>query len=356
MQGLKKKWPGKLSNLWLQNILFLTLCTFSAMLVTRPVFSAAILLTLTVIATSIHFIFRKRTFCRHVCPVGGWMSLYSMASMVEVRTKEPNVCIECKTKGGLTGNERGWSCPWSVNPSRLQRNNDCGMCMECIKTCDNDNMTIKLRPFCSDTAIKGYDEAWMAFIMISLAMVYSATYLGPWGILKNWANVSEVRNYLGFSIFAGATWFFSLILVPAIWYVTAWLSKKLAGQNNTTEKNIFLSYSYLLVPLGLTAWICFSLPAFMVNITHILSSISDPMGWGWDLFGMSHLEWKPLFPEYIVYIQIVLLLTGLVFVLRRGYDIALTLYRDTLAGVRSLIPFAVLCTVITLVFLRIFAG
>ena len=134
MQGLKKKWPGKLSNLWLQNILFLALCTLSAMLVTRPVLSSATLLTLTVIATSIHFIFRKRTFCRHVCPVGGWMSLYSMASMVEVRTKEPNVCSECKTKSGSTGNERGWGCPWSLNPSRLQRNNDCGMCMECIKT------------------------------------------------------------------------------------------------------------------------------------------------------------------------------------------------------------------------------
>ena len=356
MSGLRKKWPAKLSNIWLQNLLFLTLCTFSAMLVTRPVFSAFILLGFTVVATLIHFVYRKRTFCNHICPVGGWMGLYSMAAMVEVRAKDPDLCIGCKTKGGATGNGRGWACPWCQYPSRLRRNNHCGFCMECIKSCDHNSMTLRARPFCSDIEIRGYDEAWMAFIMMALAIIYSATYLGPWGILKNWANVSEVQDWQGFSAFAGVIWFSSLLAVPALWFLLAWLGKKLSGDKEIPIKKIFLSYSYLLVPLGLLAWASFSLPAFMLNITHILSSISDPMGWGWDLFGMSHLEWKPFFPEYIPYIQIALLLTGLGFVMRRGYDIAQTLYGDAAAGIRSFLPFGLLCTGITIIFLRLFAG
>ena len=228
--------------------------------------------------------------------------------------------------------------------------------MECIKTCDNRNMTLKARPFCADTDIKGYDEAWMAFIMITLALVYSATYLGPWGFLKNWANISEVLDWQGFSVFAGTIWFTSLIGFPALWFLFTWLGKLLAGRKGVPTSRLFLKYSYLLVPLGLTAWISFSLPAVLVNITHIISSLSDPMGWGWDIFGTAQMQWRPLFPESIIYIQITLLLIGLTFSMKRGYEIAQKIYPVINEGIRSLVPLAALCTGITIILLRIFAG
>lgn len=355
-RGLRKKWPSALSNIWLQNILFLSLCTFSAMLVTRPITTAVALIGLTILATAIHYVYRKRTFCNYVCPVGGWMSLYSMTAMVEIRSQSPLLCAGCRTRACMAGNERGWGCPWSQNPSKLSFNNHCGLCMECIKSCDNTNMTLKARPFCADTDIKGYDQAWMAFIMITLALVYSATYLGPWGFLKNWANISEVRDWQGFSIFAGTIWFTALIGFPALWFLFTWLGKLLAGRKTVPVSGLFLKYSYLLVPMGLTAWISFSLPAVLVNNTHILASLSDPMGWGWNMFGTANMQWKPLFPQYIVYIQIGSLLIGLTFSLKRGYEIAQKIYPVINEGIRSLIPLAALCTGITLILLRIFAG
>ena len=42
MWELRKRWPKKLSNIWLQNIGFLGLCTFSALLLTRPVVSVPV--------------------------------------------------------------------------------------------------------------------------------------------------------------------------------------------------------------------------------------------------------------------------------------------------------------------------
>jgi hypothetical protein len=356
MYGLKKKWPSALSNIWLQNVLFLSLCTFSAMLVTRPITTAVALLGLTFLATFIHYVYRKRTFCNYVCPVGGWMGLYSMAAMVEVRSQSPLLCAGCKTRACMAGNERGWSCPWAQNPSKLSLNNYCGVCMECIKTCDNSNMTLKARPFCSDTDIKGYDQAWMSFIMITLALVYSATYLGPWGFLKRWANISEVLDWQGFSIFAGTIWFTAFIGFPAVWFIFSWFGKLLAGQKKVPASKLFMKYSYLLVPLGLTAWISFSLPAVLVNNTHILSSLSDPMGWGWDLFGTAHMHWKPFLPQSIIYIQIASLLLGLTFSMKRGYEISQKIYPVINEGIRSLIPLAALITGITLILLRIFAG
>ena len=99
-------------------------------------------------------------------------------------TRETDVCDKCTDKGCLAGNDKGWGCPWLVYPSKLDRNNYCGLCMECVKTCPHDNMTVNLRPFCSDTKLKGYDEAWKAFIMLALAIAYSVIYQGPWGVFK----------------------------------------------------------------------------------------------------------------------------------------------------------------------------
>jgi len=356
LKGLKKKWPRALSNIWLQNFLFLGLCTFSAALITRPVVSALALGGLAVIATIMHLVYKKRTFCNYVCPVSGFLGLYAMASVVEVRAKDSDVCAKCKVKAGVVGNEQGWGCPWAQNPSKLTRNNYCGLCMECIKACPEENMTIRVRPFCSDLNMKGYDEAWKAFIMITIALVYSITLLGPWGTFKEWANISEVGNWKGFLTYATAIWFIALAGIPALWAIAAWLGKRLSGTDSVSAKEIFLKYTYLLVPLGLVVWIAFSLPLILVNTTCILNTASDPMGWGWDLCGTARIPWKPYFPEYIAYVQIPLLLTGLAFSLKRGHDIAREIYPNAVHGMRSLIPVGVVCMAITMVFLTLFVG
>ncbi|MBI3950833.1 MAG: 4Fe-4S binding protein, partial [Acidobacteria bacterium] len=48
--GLNKRWPRRLSNIWLQNVGFLFLATFSTLLVTRPIVSVVVLGGLIVLA------------------------------------------------------------------------------------------------------------------------------------------------------------------------------------------------------------------------------------------------------------------------------------------------------------------
>ncbi len=56
------------------------------------------------------------------------------------------------------------------------------------------------------------------------------------------------------------------------------------------------------MPLGLRAWIAFSFPLIMVNGAYVVQVISDPFGWGWDLFGTATLPWTPIYPEVIPYL------------------------------------------------------
>ena len=357
MFGLNKKWPKKLKNIWLQNILFLALCTFSAMLLTRPIVSVLVLGGLFVIATISSLIYRQRAFCMYVCPVSGFQGLYAMTSMIELRAVDPEVCRkDCKTKNCLTGSEKGWACPWYQYMGKMQRNNYCGLCMECVKSCPNDNISLYARRFCGDTEIRGFAEAWKSFIMLALAIVYSVTLLGPWGTIKNWANVAETHNWAGFATYAGIIWFSALIGIPAVWWLASWLGKLMSGSDGVSAKELFLKLSYMLVPLGLLVWIAFSFPLIMINGSYIISILSDPLGWGWDLIGTAHVPWKPILSQYTAHVQIPLLLVGLYFALKRGFEIALTLYRDRTKAALSLMPVGMVCTALVLVLLKLFTG
>ncbi len=79
------EWPRALRNIWGQNFAFLAVAMFSAIILTRPQVTGALLLGFMVIALGLFLVFKRRAFCRYVCPVGGFIGLYSMVAPIEVR-------------------------------------------------------------------------------------------------------------------------------------------------------------------------------------------------------------------------------------------------------------------------------
>jgi ferredoxin len=354
--GLNRRWPKALSNIWLQNIGFLCLALFSALLVTRPIVSVIMFAVLVVVATALALVYRLRAFCNYVCPISGFLSLYSMTSMIELRSRSEDACRRCKTKSCLRGSEDGWACPWYTYMGKLDRNNYCGLCMECVKSCPNDNIGLYARPFATDTRLKGYDEVWKASIMLVLALSYSVILLGPWGRIKNWANVSESGDWAGFALYASVTVLLALVVLPGLLFAATTLGRRLARARERSRRELFIGFAYTLVPLGLLAWIAFSVPLLMVNGAYIISVVSDPLGWGMDLFGTAGFHWHPVLPHWVPYLQVPLLLTGLYWSLKTGFGNALDLIGDRVRATWALAPVAALVTGVTIVFLALFVG
>ena len=355
--GLQKRWPKRLSNIWLQNFGFLFLATFSALLVTRPLVSAILFGVLILLAAALALVYRLRTFCNYVCPISGFLSLYAMTSTVELRSADKDVCLKCTTKSCIRGSDRGWACPWNVYMGKLDRNNYCGLCFECVKSCPNDNISLYLRPFStSDVLLRGYDEVWKASIMLMLAFSYSIVLLGPWGWLKDWANISEMRNWGGFGLFAAGQALLALVIFPGLYYLSIRLAKWYARADAISTRELFLKYAYMLVPMGLLAWIAFSVPLIMVNGSYIISVVSDPLGWGMNLFGTAEFPWKPLWPQWVPFVQVPILLAGFYFGLRGLNKVGSQLFSDPAQLRRSLVPPSVLLLGVTLVFLKLFIG
>ena len=354
--GLNKRWPRKLSNIWLQNFGFLFLAIFSALLVTRPIISVVVFAGLILLAIVLAFVYRMRSFCNYVCPISGFLSLYSMTSMLELRAKSETACKECRTKSCLRGSEHGWACPWGVYMGKLDRNNYCGLCMECVKSCPNDNIALSARPFASDRTLKGYDEVWKACIMLVLALSYSIVLLGPWGHIKNWANISESHNWGGFALYASATVLLALVIFPGLFYLSVRGGRWLARVHEYKTRDLFIRLAYTLVPLGLLAWIAFSVPLLMINGAYIVSVASDPLGWGMNLFGTSNFHWHPVLPASVPYLQVPILLGGLLLSLRSGFRVARDVLGDRARAVRVLMPVSVVLTGVTIVFLTLFVS
>jgi hypothetical protein len=106
----------------------------------------------------------------------------------------------------------------------------------------------------------------------------------------------------------------------------------------------------------LLVWVAFSLPLVLINGSYILMVVSDPFGWGWNLLGTANLTWTPVVPHWTPYIQVPLLLLGLTYALKTGYQHSLRLFRQAGQARRAFAPVALLLTALVLGFLRLYAG
>jgi len=353
--GLQKDWPKKMRNMWLQNFIFMAMISFGIILITRPVATAIMFLLILTATLILAMVFRHRVFCLYLCPVGGFLGNYSMASVTAVRAVDPEICKKHKNKCCAVGGQEGWACPWNQYVGGMNRNNYCGFCTECIKSCPKDNVGIFLRPFGSDRKLKGYDEMYNVIIMLVVAIAFSITMLGPWGFIKEAANVTESRHLLPFLAYLAILWGSALVVVPGIFILIARGAHRMAGTAVDT-KDLTLRLAYILIPVGIFAWIAFSLPAVMVNYNYILIVLSDPLGLGWDLFGTAGIPYNPLLPEWIPAIQGVILLAGLYFGLSRGYLGLKQAIQDPFARTRAMVLPSIFALLIVNVFLKLYLG
>jgi len=339
----KPKWlnqrvPKMFRNIWLQNISFLLLALFSSVLLTTPSITGIVLVGMLFAAIGLSTLFERRAFCRYLCPVGGFIGIYSQTSPIELRIKEKQVCVTCEGKPCYNGSSAGYGCPWDVFPGGLTRNTYCGLCMECIRTCPHDNIAVNLRPFSADLAKPStrIDEAFKAFIMLGSAMIYAAVLLGPWGSLKDAA----------YNVGTQAWFLYALVFLTIIFGILPGLFTLgiLRTSSHKPIKQRFPTLSTALIPLGLMFWVAFSVSFVLTNASYIIAALSDPLGIGWNLFGTANAAWQPMLTSILAPAQTLALVGGLIWSAHRAQKAA------NEANVSS-IPVIAYCFILTSVML-----
>jgi hypothetical protein len=182
----------------------------------------------------------------------------------------------------------------------------------------------------------GYDKVFNVIIMLVVAVVFSTVMLGPWGFIKDAANVTESKQVIPFLIYLAVIWSLALIIVPGFFMLVAKGAQHLAGARINLRKLTF-RLAYIFIPIGIFAWIAFSLPTIMVNYGYIISVFSDPLGLGWDLLGTADMHFAPLLPDWIPVIQGIVMLAGLYLGLSRGFKAIRDLIPDSSSQLRAMI-------------------
>jgi len=313
--GLFLKWPEWLKNDWLRLIVFLLLATFSTTLVATPIVSGLAVLMLMIVPTLMSGIWELRAFCRYVCPVSVFVGPFSRMSTLSLRNKSQDVCDQCKPQYCENGNTRGWACPYGLNVGKIRENSDCGLCLECLRSCTYNNVSLYTRPIASENGTRSLSEAWMTMATFTIAIIYSILYLGPWPVVRDYVNILDKQNWGLFGIYSLIMWTLVLIIVPGIVYLLSLFGTRIA-KTNYTVRELFQVNAGSLLPFSLLNWIAFVIPMLFVNVTFIKQSFSDPFGWGWDFFGTANTPWHQFLPQYIPWFQAIAVLTGLLLSLR----------------------------------------
>jgi polyferredoxin len=291
--GLRRRWPRGWRHLWLA-VALLVLLTGIELLVRveeSPRATAAIGIAMVTVTLLFTLVFERRAFCRHVCSVGGITGLTSLLSPTEVRPAEAELCIACRTKDCFHGNQWGTACPTSLFPASLTENTHCIVCLECIKTCPLDTMTLRVRPAGLDLfelRNPRLDEAALALTFLALALLRA--WLGSEGgemLLEDLATALGSGRGLAVTVAIAA----ALGGTAAGHAAVSGLVVRLASPSPARFGSRFVALAYALIPLALVlelARILGTLAIFAEPHLWILQVLLVALGQSYAVRAVSH--------------------------------------------------------------------
>jgi len=319
--SLNRKYPEKYRNLWIAVILFLFI--FAAerhlfMFTRNPPNTAYLLLFFTALAVIMGAVYEKRSFCRYICPIGLVLGVFSMLSAIELRCKSRKTCHDHDLKECVIGTEAGKACPVGEFPQTMERNNQCILCMECVKSCSKGN--IRLTPRLPGADIihsnkKHLDEAYLIHgIIVIFLFVMGMERLQFRNVIINFVKSTLPINSITFlDLYWRNMWaviIFLLITLGAAGLTYLSTRAALSGRN-TKQKFIELSYAF--IPLSLSVYLAENTFRLLKGLFYITASIGSFFEKIW--------EFSPDF-DTINHLQILLLIAGFASTLWAGYLIS----------------------------------
>lgn len=319
--SLKRKYPEKYRNLWIAVILFLIIFAGERHLfqfTRNPPNTAYLLIFFTGLAVVMGAVYEKRSFCRYICPIGLVLGIFSMLSAIELRCKSRKTCQDHNIKECIMGSESGKACPVGEFPQTMERNNQCLMCMECVRSCSKENIRISPRIPGADIIRSNkthLDEAYLVHgIIIIFLFVMGMERLQFRNVIINFVKSTLPVNSITFlDLYWRNMWaiiIFILITLGAAGLMYLSIKAAFSGKN-TKQKFIELSYAF--IPLSLSVYLAENTFRLLKGLFYIASNIGSFLGKIW--------EFSPDF-DTINLFQILLIAAGFIFTLWAGYLIS----------------------------------
>jgi ferredoxin len=362
-----RRFPQSLRNIWMATLAFalLTWADVYFGIVGSPSRTAWLVIIISTVAILIGIFFQRATFCRYLCPIGGMIGLYSMVSPLELRARDRAVCSTCSSKSCYRGSEAGQGCIMFEFPSVMDRNNYCNLCGECVKTCPNDNISFRFRPFMGDIGSKfnrRFDESFLAILLVGLVFMITGEMVGPW---HEW--MDQISRFLPFSAL-GITddqliekWTFTVVyllviflIAPLILLLASAVSRWTARPAQLSLRKIFTTFAYMFIPIGLALHLAHNLLHLLKEGPGIVPALQRAIE-RLTPFSVGVPNWQasPLASDLVIYyLQMAILFAAFLLSLSIAWKLSVTTYRDNRLALKAVIPMVLISAGFT--FLNVF--
>jgi 4Fe-4S binding protein len=212
----------------------------------------------------------KRAWCRHVCPIGLLLGVYSRLGAIQFRPK-------IKRAGGDKYTENG-ICPTMIDISKKEESRHCIECFRCVNPKAKGGLDLVLRtPGTEIKNIRDYNpnmaEIWFLFLGTGAALGgflwlvlplygtlrqqvgewfinqgwYWIAESGPWWLMSVHPERREVFFWLDFFMISGTMITCTILLAGVLYLSTklsAWLSGRVGGDQTGKQRFTELGYQY----------------------------------------------------------------------------------------------------------------
>lgn len=289
---LGNKWPVRFRNLYLMGGAFvlITWAEFAFNMVLSPRNTAYLAVVTLFAAIIVSVLYERRTFCRYICPIGGMIGAYSTCSTMTLSARDRGICRGCHTKDCLNGNEKGYGCPVYEYPEGMDTASYCTLCTECMKTCPHDNISLNTRPVAAELMLareRPVDEAFMAILTAGIALFHGLTMIPLW---FKWQEYFYYGHGVPPVVVATIALLIFLVVAMTFYRIFSWM----AGEGS------FSRQAFALIPLALFFHLGHNSLHLFGESGRLVAAISDPYGWGWDIFGTAGMKIGPLIPVPVI--------------------------------------------------------
>jgi len=231
-----------------------------------PRLTAWIIATITCGSLLFSIFFKRRVWCRYVCPLGAINALFSMPSILELRANT-QVCLNrCGDHACYAGDDTNAGCPMFRHPFLVDNNRDCILCGQCIKNCKLNSIHLNLRLAPQELWNQENPRLSDSILVVSLAAIFF-----PFIVSQNFPGfIEEVAGWLQHHnlphnhAFA-ATLFFTATIA---FYLSGYgiLSRIIASAAACSLKSVAAIFGYGMIPLVLGAFMAAHLEILVRSI------------------------------------------------------------------------------------------
>jgi len=228
-----------------------------------PRLTAAIITAITLGALVFSIFFKRRVWCRYLCPLGAINAIFSMPSTLELRANSHMCMNRCTDHVCYTGNDTSPGCPMFRHPFLVDNNRDCILCGQCIKNCRLDSIHLNLRLAPQELWNMQAPRLEDSILVIVLAAVFFpfAVNLKYPGLVAGWAATGNGFGLPLSPVPVSSIFFFGCILI----YLggAALLSQIMARLTGNSWKATASIIGYGMIPLVLSAFMAAHLEIFV---------------------------------------------------------------------------------------------